>query len=112
MSKYNSKKVEVDGILFDSKKEAKRWTELKAMEERGEITNLERQVRFELIPNQKIDGKVVERAMHYVADFVYIKDGEKVVEDVKGFKRGDAYVRYSYKRKLMLWRFGLRIKEV
>lgn len=51
--KYRNKKVEVDGILFDSKKEANRYMELKLLEKAGEITDLKRQVRYELIPRQR-----------------------------------------------------------
>lgn len=107
-SKYNSRKVVVDGIEFDSKKEAKRFRELCLLEKAGKITELERQVKFELIPSQRIDGKVVERACTYVADFVYKQDGRQIVEDTKGFKTKD----YIIKRKLMLWVHGIQIKEV
>lgn len=109
MSKYRAKKTEVDGIVFDSKKEAKRYQELKLFERAGVISDLQRQVKFELIPSQKIDGKVAERACSYVADFVYKdKEGNTIVEDTKGVKTKD----YIIKRKLMLWIHGIRIKEV
>lgn len=108
MSKYRSRKVVVDGITFDSKKEAKRFCELSLLERAGKITDLRRQVRFELIPSQRINGKVVERAVHYVADFAYRENGLTVVEDTKGFKTKD----YIIKRKLMLHFFGIRIREV
>ena len=108
-SKYGNKKVEVSGILFDSKKEARRWIELDAMQTVGQIKDLQRQVKFELIPNQKIDGKVVERAVAYVADFTYYdKGGSYVVEDTKGYKTPE----YRLKKKLMLWVHGIRISEV
>lgn len=107
-SKYGAKKVTVNGITFDSKKEAKRYGELVLLERAGKITDLQRQVKFELIPSQRIDGKVVERACTYVADFVYIEDGKKVVEDTKGFKTKD----YIIKRKLMLWVHGIQVKEI
>ena len=71
MSKYYNQKITVDGITFDSKKEYRRYRELCLMERAGEIDNLERQVKFELIPTQKKNGKVVEWACSYVADFVY-----------------------------------------
>ena len=107
-SKYGNKKVEVNGIAFDSKKEARRWIELDAMQAAGQIQNLQRQVKYELIPNQKIGGKVVERAVNYVADFVYEQNGETIVEDTKGMKTKD----YIIKRKLMLYIHKIRIREV
>jgi hypothetical protein len=87
-------------------KEANRWCELKMLEKAGKIQDLQRQVKFELIPKQ--DG---ERAVHYVADFVYVEDGKKIVEDVKSAatKKNKEYV---IKRKLLLWRHGIRIKEI
>ena len=107
-SKYHSKKTVVDGIEFDSKKEANRFCELRLLERVGKVTDLQRQVKFELIPSQRIDGKVAERACCYVADFVYMQDGKKVVEDTKGFKTAD----YIIKRKLMLWVHGIQVKEI
>ena len=123
-SKYGAKKVTVDGITFDSQKEARRFRELSLLEKAGKITELQRQVKYELIPAQRIDGKVVERACHYVADFVYqvpvhkqyeneqghlvFADGyETVVEDTKGFKTPE----YRIKKKLLLWVHGIQIKE-
>lgn len=110
MTKYYSKKITVDGVKFDSKREYKRWCELLLLQQEGKIANLDRQVKFELIPSQRIDGKVVERPVHYVADFVYVDTMtcKKVVEDSKGFKTKD----YIIKRKLMLWVHGLRVREV
>ena len=108
MSKYHSRKVTVDGEVFDSKKEYKRFCELRLLERAGAIQNLQRQVRFELIPSQKIGGKVVERPCFYIADFMYQENGKTVVEDTKGFKTKD----YVIKRKLMLYRYGIQIREV
>lgn len=108
MSKYGSRKVTKDGVTFDSVKEYSRFCELSLLEKAGEITNLRRQVRFELIPSQKMNGKVVERPVHYVADFVYQENGQTVVEDTKGFKTKD----YILKRKMMLHIHGIRIREV
>ena len=108
MAKYYSKKVTRNGITFDSKKEANRYSELVLLERAGKIHSLERQVKFELIPSQRIDGKVVERACHYVADFVYQENGKTIVEDTKGYKTKD----YIIKRKLLLFLKGIRIKEV
>lgn len=107
-SKYGNRKTTHNGVTYDSRKEAKRGSELLLLERAGAIQNLRRQVRYELIPSQRIDGKVVERPIHYIADFVYEEDGETVVEDTKGYKTAD----YIIKRKLMLWRHGIRIKEV
>ena len=107
-NKYYSRKATVDGIEFDSQKEARRFRELCLLERAGQITNLQRQVKFELIPSQRIDGKVVERACTYVADFVYMENGKKVVEDTKGFKTKD----YIIKRKLMLHVHGIKIHEI
>ena len=108
-SKYGNKKVVVNGIEFDSKREARRYLDLRAMEIAGQIQHLRRQVPFELIPAQRIDGKVVERSCDYVADFTYYdKDGWYVVEDTKGMKTRD----YIIKRKLMLYIHKIRIREV
>ncbi len=117
--KYHSKKITKDGITFDSIKEYKRWCELSLLERAGKITNLRRQVKFVLIPAQyepdtvgkrggKKKGKLIERECSYIADFVYDEQDSQVVEDTKGFKTKD----YTIKRKLMLFRHGIRIKEV
>lgn len=109
MSKYGNRKVIIDGVAYDSKKEAKRGGELILLERAGIIHNLKRQVKFELIPAQYADGKCVERACSYVADFIYVDDnGNTVVEDTKGFRTKD----YIIKRKLMLFRHNIRIVEV
>jgi len=128
-TKYKAKKTEVDGITFDSMKEAKRYQELKILEAAGQIKDLRLQVPYELIPairepdtigkrGGKIKGKLIERAVIYRADFVYLEkldipfsDQEKweeVVEDVKGMRTKE----YILKRKLMLYRYGIRIREV
>lgn len=106
--KYKSKKTEVDGIVFDSKKEAKRYQELKKLLESGDIQNLELQKKFVLIPAQRINGKCVERECAYKADFTYKVGDMTVVEDTKGFKTKD----YIIKRKLMLKVYGIQIREV
>lgn len=109
MTKYRSKKTVVDGLTFDSRKEALRYKDLKALEERGEITDLKRQVRYRLIETQRDPaGKVIERPCDYVADFVYQENGGTVVEDVKGVRLPE----YIIKRKLMLSVYGIRIKEI
>ena len=108
MSKYNAKKIMVDGITFDSKKEAKRYTELKLLERAGKITGLELQPEFELQPAFDKDGKHY-RKITYKADFHYIEDGQNIVEDVKGY-RTDVY---KLKKKLFEYKYqGLTIKEL
>lgn len=108
-SKYNSKKIVVDGQKFDSKKEARRYQELLLLEKAGEIKNLCRQVKFVLIPSQRDEnGKVVERECSYKADFTYEEGIKTVVEDVKGYRTKE----YIIKRKLMLYQYGIRIREV
>ena len=107
MSKYHSTPVEVDGIRFDSKREANRWAELRLLERAGKIEKLKRQVKYLLIPSQYRDGKCIEREASYIADFVYVKDGHLVVEDCKGFRTPE----YKLKRKLMLERYDIRLVE-
>lgn len=108
MAKYHNRKSMVDGIEFDSVKESKRYAELRLLERAGEIESLELQKEFILIPAQKIDGKLVERAVKYRADFSYKENGQEVVEDTKGVRTRD----YIIKRKLMLYVHGIRIREV
>lgn len=119
-NKYGNKKVIVNGITYDSKKEAKRSQELEVLQAAGEIFGLERQAEFLLIPAQrepdrtgpkggKIKGRTIERAVVYIADFCYRdKTGEMVVEDTKGVRTPE----YIIKRKLMLWMYGIRVKEI
>lgn len=111
MNKYGAKKVVVDGEVFDSRKEYYRWCDLRLLERAGKISDLKRQVKYVLIPSQRQDGKLIEREVSYIADFEYMENGMKVVEDVKGYKRGAAYQLFSIKRKLMLHLFGIRVKE-
>lgn len=117
-SKYGNKKLTVGGITFDSKTEASRYRDLYFLEKAGKISNLQRQVKFILIPAQYEPdtvgkrggvkrGKLIERECSYIADFVYTEDGKQVVEDTKGFRTAD----YKIKRKLMLYVHGIRIKE-
>ena len=106
MSKYHNTKTTLDGITFDSKKEATRYAELMLLQRSGLIQNLRLQVPFELIPKQ-----AGERAVRYIADFVYDENGETVVEDTKS-EITRANPTYILKRKLLLWVHGLRIKEV
>lgn len=105
-SKYHAKKTTVNGITFDSRREAHRYLVLKSMEEDGAIKDLRRQVRYELVPAFDVDGNHY-RPMFYVADFVYVEDGKEVVEDVKGM----ATDVYRLKSKLFARRYGKVIKE-
>ena len=107
MAKYRNNKITVNGITYDSKKEYRRHCELLLMERSGLITDLERQVKYVLIPSQRIDGKLVERELAYRADFRYTLNGKTVVEDVKGFKTPE----YRIKKKCMLYFHGIQIKE-
>ena len=108
MEKYRNKRIVLDGIRFDSKKEAIRWAELRMLEKAGKISGLERQVRFELVPAQYVGGRLKERPCVYVADFRYLEGGKAVVEDTKGVKTPE----YIIKRKLLLKVYGIAIKEV
>lgn len=105
-SKYHAKKTCVDGIVFDSKREADRYIVLKSMEEDGTIEDLRRQVRYELVPAFDVDGRHY-RPVYYVADFVYREGGHEVIEDVKGMMTDI----YKLKRKLFARRYGMSIKE-
>ena len=120
-SKYHSQKVSIAEEIFQSKKEARRWLELKNMEANGLISGLQRQKKFVLVPAQyepdttgprggKIKGKLLEREVAYYADFVYFDEHEKdfVIEDTKGVRTAE----YIIKRKLMLWLNGYQIREV
>jgi hypothetical protein len=121
MSKYKNRKIEVDGIVFDSRKEANRYRQLKLLEGAGMIRDLQMQVKFVLIPAQyskdeftkKGKPKCIERECSYLADFVYYDEyGDRIVEDVKGYRKDGAYNIFSIKRKLMLQVHGIRIKEI
>lgn len=104
-SKYGNQKVEHDGIVFDSKKERDRYCELKILEKAKAITDLKRQVKYVLVEK---NGK--ERETSYIADFVYKKGNEVVVEDVKS--KVTKTPLYRLKKKLMLERYNIKIKEV
>lgn len=107
--KYNAKKTAVDGITFDSRKEAERYKELKALELVGKIDRLELQPRFTLMDGFRYEGKAV-RKIEYVADFLYrdLSTLELVVEDVKGVKTDV----YKLKKKLFLKKYGNEYKFV
>lgn len=125
-NKYGNRKVITsDGEVFDSQKEAMRYRDLKFLESCGAISELKRQVHFELLPVQRErstkvykkgkkkgqprEGKVIEKAVVYIADFVYTDTttGKQVVEDTKGVKTKD----YVLKRKMMLYFHGIKIRE-
>lgn len=105
-NKYHAKKTVVDGMTFDSRREADRYLVLKGMEEDGDIEDLRRQVRYELVPAFDVGGKHY-RPSFYTADFVYRENGHEVVEDVKGMKTDV----YRLKAKLIAYRYGLNIRE-
>ncbi len=114
-NKCANEKVLLDGIFFASKKEARRYAELRLLERGHVISDLRWQVHFEIIPKQMdpTNKKVLERKCEYIADFVYKdKDGNFVVEDAKGVKTGATYELFVVKRKLMLQMYGIRVKEV
>ncbi len=111
-NKLHNTKTIVDGIRFDSKKEAKRFLELQQMLANGEISNLELQKPFVLIPPKKRSDGKTERACKYLADFVYVKDGKTITEDIKGCKFGATYNLFIIKRKLMLFIHGITVIEL
>lgn len=100
-SKYHAKKIEVDGVIYDSKKEANRGAVLKQQERFGIITGLERQVEFVLQPGYTNNKKEKIRPITYKADFVYQKENQKYVEDVKGFKTPE----YRLKKKIFEYKY-------
>lgn len=112
MRKYRNKKVYTSKGTFDSKREYQRYLELKLLEKAGEIKNLQTQVEYVLIPSQKRqfamkNGRKTEMCIKYKADFVYTKNGQICVEDVKGYKTKE----YVMKRKLMLFIHGIEVIE-
>jgi hypothetical protein len=102
-NKYGNCKTTVDGITFDSHKEAVRYAELRLLEKGGVIRDLRRQERFEIVPKSRHG-----RALYYVADFVYVENDKTVVEDVKGVRTPI----YRLKKRLVAERYGIEIKEV
>ena len=127
-NKYGNRRFFKDGENWDSAKEYNRYQELLLLQRAGQISCLARQVEYELIPQQvettpryhkrtgeriKDHVKVLEESCKYIADFVYVdENGEIVVEDVKGYRKGEAYRVFVIKRKLMLYVHGVRIREV
>lgn len=119
--KYRNVKTPYDGRIFDSKAECNRYIYLKALEKKGDISNLECQKKFILIPTQREPDIIGVRGGHkpgalifpeisYRADFVYYDNRTKqfVVEDVKGMKTPE----YKLKAAMMLYLHHIRIKEI
>lgn len=105
-SKYKNKKVIYNGIKFDSKKERNYYIKLKLLEEKGIISNLKLQVKFELQPSFKFNGKTI-RSINYIADFTYIQDNKLHIVDTKGVRTEV----YRIKKKMMQYK-GYEIEEV
>ena len=122
-SKYRNKKVEYNGIVFDSTKEKNRYIFLKAQEELGKIHDLQLQVKYELIPaikeeyvehlktKDKVKTRTVQLAITYTCDFQYYKNGELVIEDVKSSPKM-LTKEYALKKKMLFALKGLKIREV
>jgi hypothetical protein len=110
-SKYSNRKVNVDGVMFDSKREAARWMELGQEQRAGLISGLKRQVPFDLTAIARDPGAAATRGFQkigeYRADFTYTRDGVYVVEDSKGY-RTDVY---RWKRKHFSVEYGITILE-
>lgn len=107
-NKYHNRKTILDGIKFDSKREAQRYRELKLLESAGLVSGIELQVPYELVPDMVFDGRKVQ-GVRYIADFRYTdENGQTVVEDAKGMRTAV----YTIKKKLMMWRYGIKIREV
>lgn len=102
MSKYHNRHMWLDGVRFDSAKEAQRWCELRLLERAGQIQELRRQVPFVLIP-KSVHGKAIK----YIADFVYMEDGQEIIEDTKGMQTAV----YKLKKRLMAEQ-GKEIREM
>ena len=121
--KYNNTKVEYDGIKFDSKKEMQRYIVLKDAENSGVISNLELQVKYELIPavreeyiehlktKDKVKTRTLQLPITYTCDFQYLKDGVLIVEDVKASPKM-LPKEFVLKEKLMFALKGIKIKKV
>lgn len=121
--KYGNTKCSLNGIEFDSKKERDRFVVLKAAQQSGIISELELQPTFELIPKiteevikhlktkDKVERRTVQRPITYTADFGYIKDGMRIIEDVKGSDYMCTEV-FKLKEKLFRWKFGFSIKRI
>lgn len=122
-TKYHNKKVEFGGLSFDSKKEMQRYLVLKEAQDKGIISDLQRQVKFELIPaiketyiehlktKDKVKERTIQLAITYTCDFLYKKDGKTIIEDVKAasFMIPKEFV---IKEKLFRWKYGFPIRRI
>jgi hypothetical protein len=107
MAKYRNVKVEIDGMKFDSKREAARWGQLQLLERAGHIRGLRRQQRYELAPSVKFEGsKRAKPALVLIADFDYWEGDRKIVEDVKGV----ITTAFTIKRHLLKSVWGLDVR--
>lgn len=106
MNKYHNKKCIYKDMTFDSKKERDYYVILEMMLKNNQITDLKTQVKFELQPSFKFNGKTI-RSINYIADFTYIKDGKLIIVDTKGYRTEV----YKLKKKMMQYK-GLEIKEI
>ena len=121
--KYKNKKIEIDGIKFDSTKEGKRYLVLKQALYDGKIQDLKLQVKYELIPaikeeyvehlktKDRVKTRTLQLPITYTCDFQYMKDGELIVEDVKASPKM-LPKEFTLKEKLMFWKYRIRIKKV
>ena len=121
--KYGNSKVEFEGIKFDSKKEMQRFVILKEAEKNGIISNLELQIRFELIPaikeeyiehlktKDKVKTRTLQLPITYTCDFRYIKNGETIIEDVKA-SPSMLPKEFVLKEKLMFWKYGIKVRKI
>lgn len=108
MSKYHNNKVEINGIKFDSKKEAEYYLYLKSLLKEGKIKDLKLQTRFELQPSFKLNNKTI-RAITYKADFTFYDANNRYhIVDVKGFKTKE----YLLKKKLLEYKYETEIEEI
>lgn len=110
-NKYNARKTTIDGVIFDSSREAKRWQELKLLEKSGQIKDLKRQVYFVIADSVRLSGEARRKpALRYVVDFVYMEaDSRKYIhEDAKGFETPESRM----KRHLMMYRHGIDVRCV
>ena len=111
MSKFHNKKCYAFGLAFDSIKERDRYLYLRDRQKNREIDMLETQKKFVIVESQQIGRRRLREAV-YIADFFYIENGKPVVEDVKGYKKGPAYNLFALKKKLMLQKYGIFVREV
>lgn len=110
--KFNNRKVVLEGATFDSRKEARRYRELQLLERTGEISELQTQFAFVLAESVKFKSEPRRKpAVKYVADFVYVKDGCQIVEDVKGEATRKLPI-YRLKKHLMMSVHGVEVVEV